>query len=47
MKWCEVFQCFADEVDDIMPEEAFQYCEGFSCDECDSCSDVKEGRHHA
>jgi hypothetical protein len=43
MKWCELFQCWCNDVDEVVDEEAMQYCTGFSCDDCENAVDVKGG----
>jgi len=42
MKWCEVFQCWCDEADEVVPDDALEYCVGLTCDDCEAAVDVRE-----
>ena len=37
MKWCDYYNCWCDEVEDII-DDADCY---FSCESCDNCQEVK------
>lgn len=42
MKWCNMFQCWCDDLEDIVEEETiFETC-GMDCSDCDFCEEEEE-----
>lgn len=42
MKWCQVFQCWCDDVGEVVDvESTLHYCVGGSCHDCEAGVDVK------
>lgn len=42
MKWCEAYQCWCDDLDDILDPEDQIYCMVMSCDDCENSIELKE-----